>query len=185
MGRSSEPWLPCADLEKYVFRVPKLSECVSTKDDIGYNFNLLIIGDAERAWRIIGVVSLILFWAMIQMGVAVTVACLPTLRPLFHGFSPEAIVHSTRSKMSLASLRSKGSGSSNEIDAERGTTSSESVAAFISEGPAIEHGNGQSARDANIHTFAMDPIWKERGEVEVSPNGIHVNKGISRSVEEV
>ncbi len=49
----------------------------------------------------LGVVSVILFWAMMQMGIAVTVACLPTLRPLFHGFSPESIIHSIRSRISL------------------------------------------------------------------------------------
>ena len=55
------------------------------------------------------VVSLALFWAMIQMGVALVTACLPTLRPLFDGVSPESIIQSIRSNLSLSSLRSKAS----------------------------------------------------------------------------
>lgn len=55
------------------------------------------------------VVGLILFWPMIQMGVALVAACLPTLRPLFHGVSPESVIQSIRSNFSLSSLRSKAS----------------------------------------------------------------------------
>lgn len=52
-------------------------------------------------------VSLILFWPMIEMGVALVTACLPTLRPLLHGLSPESMIQSIRSNLSLSSLRSK------------------------------------------------------------------------------
>lgn len=55
------------------------------------------------------VVGLILFWPMVQMGVALVAACLPTLRPLFHGVSPESVIQSIRSNLSLSSLRSKAS----------------------------------------------------------------------------
>lgn len=55
------------------------------------------------------VVGLMLFWPMVQMGVALVAACLPTLRPLFDGFSPESVIQSIRSTLSLSSLRSKAS----------------------------------------------------------------------------
>lgn len=51
-------------------------------------------------------VSLILFWPMIEMGVALVTACLPTLRPLLHGLS-ESVIQSIRSNLSLSSLGSK------------------------------------------------------------------------------
>lgn len=54
-----------------------------------------------------GVVSIMLFWTMIEVGVAVIAACLPTLRPLFDGRTPESIVHSLRSVWSLRSLRNE------------------------------------------------------------------------------
>lgn len=52
-------------------------------------------------------VSPILFWPMIEMGVALVTACLPTLRPLLHGLSPKSVIQSIRSNLSLSSLRSK------------------------------------------------------------------------------
>ena len=55
------------------------------------------------------VVGLMLFWPMVQMGVALIAACLPTLRPLFDGVSPESVIQSIRSNLSLSSLRSKAS----------------------------------------------------------------------------
>lgn len=55
------------------------------------------------------VVGLILFWPMIQMGIALIAICLPTLRPLFQGVSPESVIQSIRSNFSLSSLRSKAS----------------------------------------------------------------------------
>ena len=42
---------------------------------------------------------------MIECGVAVPVACLPTLRCMFRGLPPESLVNSIRSKISLASSR--------------------------------------------------------------------------------
>ena len=36
-------------------------------------------------------------------------ACLPSLRPCFHGMSPESVIGSIRSVMSLRSLRSQAS----------------------------------------------------------------------------
>lgn len=54
----------------------------------------------------LGLASLGIFWSLIETGVAVPVACLPTLRPLFHGLSPESVMNSIRSVISLSSLHS-------------------------------------------------------------------------------
>lgn len=59
----------------------------------------------------IGVVSLLLFWGMVELGVGIIAICLPTLRPMFRGWSPESILRSIRSALSLRSLPSGGSGS--------------------------------------------------------------------------
>ena len=58
----------------------------------------------------IGVVSLLLFWGMVELGVGIIAICLPTLRPLFRGFSPESILRSIRSALSLRSIHSGSSG---------------------------------------------------------------------------
>ncbi|CAG8973917.1 hypothetical protein HYALB_00003695 [Hymenoscyphus albidus] len=52
-------------------------------------------------------------WQIVELGAAVTGACLPTLRPLLHGYSPESVVGSIRSTLSInseaRSIRRKGS----------------------------------------------------------------------------
>ena len=54
----------------------------------------------------LGLESLGIFWSLIETGVAVPVACLPTLRPVFHGLSPESVINSIRSMISLSSIHS-------------------------------------------------------------------------------
>ena len=54
----------------------------------------------------LGLESLGIFWSLIETGVAIPVACLPTLRPLFHGLSPESVINSIRSMISLSSIHS-------------------------------------------------------------------------------
>ena len=49
---------------------------------------------------------------MVELGVGIIAICLPTLRPLFRGWSPESILRSIRSALSLRSLHSGGSGGS-------------------------------------------------------------------------
>lgn len=55
----------------------------------------------------LGLESVGIFWSLIETGVAVPVACLPTLRPLFHGLSPESVINSIRSMISLPSIHSQ------------------------------------------------------------------------------
>ena len=54
----------------------------------------------------LGLLSLGMFWSLIETGVAVPVACLPTLRPMFHGLSPRSVINSIRSMISLSSIHS-------------------------------------------------------------------------------
>lgn len=82
-------------------------------DDMGMNFHTHITWMSVRYKMHVmlttppAVVGLMLFWPMVQMGVALVAACLPTLRHLFHGVSPESVIQSIRSNFSLSSLRSK------------------------------------------------------------------------------
>ncbi|EPE28839.1 hypothetical protein GLAREA_09960 [Glarea lozoyensis ATCC 20868] len=46
-------------------------------------------------------------WSYVEVGVGVVAACLPTLRPWLHRRTPESIVNSVRSKISLQSLGSR------------------------------------------------------------------------------
>lgn len=55
----------------------------------------------------LGLESLGIFWSLIDTGVAVPVACLPTLQPIFHSLSPESVINSIRSMISLSSIHSQ------------------------------------------------------------------------------
>lgn len=50
-----------------------------------------------------GLITNILIWGQVEASIAVVAACLPTLRPLFHGKSPESLIGSIRSMLSLNS----------------------------------------------------------------------------------
>ncbi|KAF2205334.1 hypothetical protein GQ43DRAFT_386103, partial [Delitschia confertaspora ATCC 74209] len=52
-----------------------------------------------------------MYWTIPETCIAVVCACLPTLRPLFHGWSPESLVGSVRSALSLHSVGSGRGGS--------------------------------------------------------------------------
>lgn len=75
--------------------------------------NLSVLANSRVAGLLatddIGVVSLLLFWGMVELGVGMIAVCLPTLRPLFHGWSPESIIRSIRSALSIRSIHSGGS----------------------------------------------------------------------------
>lgn len=49
------------------------------------------------------------YWVIIEASLAIISACLPTIRPVFRGMSPESVIRSVRSVFSLNSLRSNGS----------------------------------------------------------------------------
>ena len=46
---------------------------------------------------------------VIEASLAIVSSSLPTIRPIFHGMSPESVIRSVRSVLSLNSLRSNGS----------------------------------------------------------------------------
>lgn len=59
-----------------------------------------------------GLVTNVEIWSEVEVCVAVIAACLPTLRPLFAGSSPESIIGSIRSIFSLNSLNNSQHGNS-------------------------------------------------------------------------
>lgn len=48
-------------------------------------------------------------WLMLEAYLGIVAACLPSIRFLFKGFSPESVINSIRSALSLHSLRSNHS----------------------------------------------------------------------------
>jgi len=67
---------------------------------------------------LLAVDTLTVTWGQIEVGVAIIAACLPTLRPLFNHHSPESLIGSIRSKLSLNSLRSSKSSKQSKSESE-------------------------------------------------------------------
>ncbi|PQE20897.1 MFS transporter FHS family L-fucose permease protein [Rutstroemia sp. NJR-2017a BBW] len=64
-----------------------------------------MIPDTTLGYRdFLGLVTNVEIWSKVEVCIAVIAACLPTLRPLFAGGSPESVIGSRRSVLSLNSL---------------------------------------------------------------------------------
>ena len=68
-----------------------------------------------------------MFWGMLEIGIAMVAACLPVLRPLCQGWSPESIIRSFRSQLSLRSI---GSGNKAPFNVKGGAKRTESETAI-------------------------------------------------------
>lgn len=56
----------------------------------------------------IGHLTTEIWWSMIEMGISVVAACLPTIGPFFGNLLPERVIQSIRSIFSLQSFSSRG-----------------------------------------------------------------------------
>lgn len=72
---------------------------------------------------VLGIDTIVLVWSQVEAGIAIVAACLPTLRPLFKGNSPESLINSLRSVFSLQSLESGGSRRGSRNRERRGSDS--------------------------------------------------------------
>ena len=103
-----------------------------------------------------GVVSILLFWAMMEMGVAMIAVCLPTLRPLFRNLSLESIIRSVRSAVSL---RSMGSSRRSPPAAQEAAARSESETAIA--GPQQSGFDYKNYGDVDVEAYSMDEMVGE------------------------
>ena len=103
-----------------------------------------------------GVVSILLFWAMMEMGVAMVAVCLPTLRPLFRNWSLESIIRSVRSAVSL---RSMGSSRRSPPSAQEAAARSESETAIA--GPQRPGLGYKHYDELDVEAYALDEMGGE------------------------
>ena len=98
------------------------------------------------------------------MGVAMIAICLPTLRPVFQGWSLESIVKSFRSAISL---RSMGSGHKSSLSTKENVARSESETAIT--GPqesGLEYGNPSSL---DVEAYAMGAMGGKKANRVAGP----------------
>ncbi|MCJ1310858.1 hypothetical protein MMC25_004526 [Agyrium rufum] len=128
----------------------------------------------------IGIISLLMFWGMCEMGVGMIAVCLPTLRPLFHGKTPESIMRSFREMLSLGSVGSKSKTYRSFTPREaHGRTESEISLADMKSGVSLVHANQYQA-------YATGPLaTSQDGKHDVPDGGVMVDKKLIQTVETV
>ena len=125
-----------------------------------------------------------MLWTSIEPTLGVIGACLPTLRPLFSGVSPESVIRSIRSQISLHSIRStkgspKGSPKGSRDASSHSGPSSDSNERFAHVGVAESSGTV----DDNITTMELgngnrtEKTWDGKGD------GIHINQDFHQRAE--
>ena len=95
-----------------------------------------------------------MFWGMLEIGIAMVAACLPVLRPLFQGWSPESIIRSFRSHISLRSI---GSGNKGSLDAKGSAKRTESETAITGVPYAGKFGHNTQV-SIDVEAYAMGRV---------------------------
>ena len=117
-----------------------------------------------------------MFWGMLEMGVAMVAVCLPTLRPLFHDWTPESAMRSLLSVFSMGS-RNKTYRSFPDDQRERGD--SDIALADTKSSVYKAHVNQHEA-------YAMGPLTTGQGRSEPMSNAeIWVDRNLTQTMEAV
>ena len=74
------------------------------------------------------------YWPLVESCLGIVAACLPTLRPLFQGMSPESVIRSIRSALSLQSFSGNRLGHRLENESKEYDATSNSSAARMNDG---------------------------------------------------
>ena len=127
---------------------------------------------------------------MVQQGVAVTVACFPTLRSSINDISLESVIRSIRSQFSLHSLSSKTSNHTLRQDKQqqrRDHPFNDSVTAFANK-PSLalamaKVGNPESE---HVETHIMSELGRRGIRHDAMPESkIRVDKDMIQSIKDV
>ena len=124
-----------------------------------------------------------MLWTSIEPTLGVVGACLPTLRPVFSGISPESVIRSIRSQISLHSLRSPKRSPKGSLNAtSHSGPSSNSNERFVHTDGAVEvsgavdnHITSVEMEDRN----QMEKTWDGKG------NAIHVDRAVHQRIEDM
>ena len=119
---------------------------------------------------------------MVEVGIGMIVVCLPTLRPLFHGWSPETILNSIRSAISLRSMN--GSGGMTRLSESKGSPKGDSNSSITrtvkQDNLHLENRDGIE----HVEAFAMGP--RAGGSATKTPPGtIRVENNMMHTIEHV
>ena len=125
-----------------------------------------------------------MLWTSIEPTLGVIGACLPTLRPYFIGVSPESVIRSIRSQISLHSLRSSKGSPKGSLKGSRNVSShsgpsSDSNERFAHVGVAESSGTV----DSNITTMELGDGNHMEKTWDGKENVIHINQDLYQRAE--
>ena len=121
------------------------------------------------SWAVLDNLAPTLYWTQLEGAIAVVSACLPTMRPIFHGFSPESLLGSIRTKMTMYMKLNK---SSQGRDFE-GKSSTEADYQSLS---GLTKHQGDATFETTIESNLMQELESQRENI---PKEINVKKDIS------
>ncbi len=118
-----------------------------------------------------------MFWGMLEMGVAMVAVCLPTLRALFQGWSPESIIRTFRSALSLGSSGSRDK--PYRLSPAKRHEKGESETSL-----ADTEAWGVPSRGARHEAYAMGQVQDARSENNKMPFGaVRIEKNFIQTVD--
>ena len=118
-----------------------------------------------------------MFWGMLEMGVGIVAICLPTLRPLFMGWSPETLMRSVRSVLSLRSMGSSKRSRYSENESKKFRERGESQTSLA--GDALPTYAGQLG---DHQVYALGPMAPLEEPENVQRGAVMVNKELTQTV---
>ena len=124
----------------------------------------------------IGIVSMLMFWSMLEMGFAMIAVCIPTLRPIFNGWSTEAVIRILGFPLALRSLGSKLK--PYRVSSSKRDKRSESQTSLAELGMW-----GSPAHRARHQAYAMGPTRTHESENQVPAAAVRVDKELTQTVD--
>lgn len=117
-----------------------------------------------------------IYWSLVEASLAIVSACLPTIRPLFKGLSPESVIGSIRSLFSLHSIRSRFSPTGSKIygNSRDHDRLDSSAALFANPGTFPEGATHLPEYEAHAESLPLEDIGES---VTVPENQIRVHRG--------
>lgn len=120
---------------------------------------------------------MLMFWGMLEIGVAMVAVCLPTLMPLFHGWTVEKFFQTLRTFFSLESLSLRRSARSSSSKRHQKMDSETSLA---------KEDFGYTKQSNSHQAYAMGPVDSQHTDAEKVPGGsVWVNSKLTQTVETV
>jgi len=113
-----------------------------------------------------------IYWSLVEASLAVVSACLPTIRPLFHGMSPESVIRSIRSRISLHSIHSRGSKDSKGSKGSKYVKPTEDQASTSSQVGFRNHEEGPDV-DSSFDVYGAG---QNRNQLQTQVKGIELGE---------